>query len=72
MSIFLIILDPIKKAEKIEKTYRKNSDQQTLIISTSSLSGVILLLIVGLTLLFYIQKRQNTARIGKYLMTPRL
>ena len=46
---------------------KPNSDQQTLIISTSSLSGVILLLIVGLTLSFYIRKQQKTARIGKYL-----
>ena len=40
-----------------------------MIISTSSLSGVILLLIVGLTLSFYIRKRQNTGRIGKYFNT---
>ena len=79
--IFLIISDPIKKAEKIKKTARPeiksrsnsipepkpNSDQQTLIISTSSLSGVFLLLILGLTLSFYLRKRQNTARIGKYV-----
>ena len=51
---------------------KPNSDQQTLIIITSSLSGVILLLILGLTLSFYIRKRRNTARIGKYLNTSSL
>ena len=70
--------NPIKKAEKIEKIVspeimsgpnsisepKPNSDQQTLIISMSSLFGVILLVILGLTLSFY-KRRQNTAKTGE-------